>query len=414
MKRMIFRKTVFLCTAVLCLLFVLCGCGITRKEVFAALPTSAIEKTDRVQQSIRTNTAEKFVIPASTPTAIPEYNLQKEEEESRPALYFTPEDTRTMSNYMLASRFIHDGKTLYGSRHDSEGNPYFSRMKYTAGASGMYVRESEVVENGVDMQYLIIQDNALFGLRTENSTGATSIVRYSLAKDSSLVPQRLYNGTCDYLFQHGERLYFTDGDNHLMSMNREGRDLEQIVSDKEVFFPYLISDDLLLFQDDASGESLSLRRLSDGKEITVSDGRVYEYVISGSDMYFSKVDDATDDYLDMRSKLCKLDINAALSEIEQKGTGNSEIQIEHADGYMGTRFAINGNHINASNYKTVSLENWRNISDDEYEVGYTAACQYVAENYEIFYDYNSEGLIDRELFYEPDVKRADYMELAKN
>ena len=47
------------------------------------------------------------------------------------------EDTRAMSNYMLEGRFLHNGKTLYGSRHDELGDPYLCRMKYSAGEKGM-------------------------------------------------------------------------------------------------------------------------------------------------------------------------------------------------------------------------------------------------------------------------------------
>ena len=78
---------------------------------------------------------------------------------------------------------------------------------------------------------------------------------------------------------------------------------------------------------------------------------------------------------------------------------------------MGPRFCISGNHLNASNYKTVPLSQWEELSDNAWETGYTSACQYVAEDYEIFYDYDDQSRITKMLFYEPALKRPGYIEL---
>lgn len=80
---------------------------------------------------------------------------------------------------------------------------------------------------------------------------------------------------------------------------------------------------------------------------------------------------------------------------------------------MGPLFSINGSHINASNYQASDISDWRLLSDNAWEKGYLAACQYVSENFEIFYDYNENGLITDMLFYEPSVKRKSFIELYK-
>ena len=314
-----------------------------------------------------------------------------------------------MSNYMLRNRFVHDGKNLFGSKHSDGGSPYFCKMKFSAGSKGMYIRDTEMIENNVDAEYLTILGDFVYFLRTDCETGKNAICKYPLNESAASGYQVLYNGTCDYLFSHGGRLWFTDADNHLLSMNTDGLDLRQIVSDKEIFFPYLLSDDMLLFQDDADGESLHLRILSSGEERKIMEGRIYEYVLSGTELFCSVVAEETDEYTDMRARLCRIDLSGILTD----GILSAEIpEPDISELYMGTRFAVNGDHINASNYRTVPLKEWKSLSDDEYEAGYTAACQYVAENFEIFYDFNEEGFVNRSLFYEPGVKRAGYIEIG--
>lgn len=381
--------------AVICALLaaaVFAGCGITRVYVSPPAPAAAAASVspDADTSAERSDGLQSAAELPGKPSPVPSSGV-----------YFSAEDTRAMSNCMLANTFAHKGKTLFGSKHDEEGNPYFCRMKYSETKDGMYVRETEVIETGVDVRYLVIRDGYLYAICEDIASGATSLIRLAADSGSSLKPEVLYSGTCDELFLHGDSLYFTDADAHLMSIGTDGTGLRQVLADKAICYPYLVSDDLLVFQDDAGGESLHVRDLSSGEEFRVAEGRVYGYIISGQYLYFSYVEDSDG----MRSRLCRLDLNDALKS-------RSAVAPERSDRYMGTRFSINGDHINGSNYRTEKLENWRELEDDQYEAGYTSACQYVSENYEIFYDYNENGLIDKVLFYEPDVKRAGYFELA--
>lgn len=403
-----------------CMLAAGSACGITRVSASPVLPTSALSSPSGSPDVRNAEESVQPVLPASEPKAYSSVMPVMEDViktdglagDSASGIFFTAADTRRMSNYMLGSMFVHSGKTLYGSRHTENGDPYFCRMKYTAGSKGMYVRETEMIESGVDVRYLSLVDENLFYIRTDLETGASSIVKYPVSEESGGALKVLYNGTCDYLFLRSGRLYFTDGDNHLLSMNTDGGDMKQIAADKEIFFPYLISDDILLFQDDSDGETLHLRHLPSGNEIRISDVRTYEYVLSGTDLYYSGVEDETDDYTDMRARLFRADLGNLLDGRDRASLSASDVVTERSELFMGTRFSVNGDHLNASNYRSALLSEWDTLSDNEYEVGYTAACQYVSENFEVFYDYNSEGLVDRVLFYEPSVKRSSYIELG--
>ncbi|MBQ3373150.1 MAG: DUF5050 domain-containing protein [Oscillospiraceae bacterium] len=324
---------------------------------------------------------------------------------------FSAEDTRAMSNYMLEGRFLHSGKTLYGSRHDESGDPYLCCMKFSAGQKGMHVRETEVMDTKTDAKYLLLDNGFLYYLRKDRLSGNTSIVRIPSAMGSETRPETLYSEPCDFLFRRGGQLYFTDANGHLCSMPLAGGDVQPVVSDKTICYPYLLTEDLLLFQDDADGESLHMRYLPTGFELKISNGRVLCYVVKGSDVWFLRAEELGSE----KCRLCRADLNEFLHGFDPTARPDASFQftIEESSESMGPLFSINGGHINASNYQTADFSNWRSLADNAWEKGYLAACQYVSEDFEIFYDYNEEGRIDKMLFYEPSVKRRSNIELYK-
>ena len=324
---------------------------------------------------------------------------------------YSDEETRAMSNYMMEGRFLHNGKTLYGSRHDESGTPYLCRMKFTAGEKGMYVRETEPLKSHTDTKYLNLIGDYLYYLQTDCLTGETAIARVVAAEGSGAEPEILYTGPCDFLNVRGGRLYFTDASNHLLSMASDGSDLQTVLSDKEIYYPWFLSDDLLLFQDDADGESLHMRYFPTGFELRVASGRVCCFVVRNSELWIARAEEAGSE----RCKLCRLDLNTFLSGFDPTARPDASFRFrtEESAEAIGPLFSINGSHINASNYRMAELEDWRALSDDAWQNGFKAACQYVSKDFEIFYDYNDEGLITDMLFYEPAIKRSGFIEIYR-
>ena len=319
------------------------------------------------------------------------------------------EETLRMSNYMLSGRFIHEKKLLYGSKHEASGLPYLCRMKYTAGQNGMFVRETEILEKNVDAQYLALDGDWLFFLRENLSDGRAAICRVHSSAGSPAETQVLYDAACDFLSFRNGRLYFTDAENHLLSMKEDGSDLKTELADKGVYYPSLVTDDLLLFQDDADGESLHMRYLPTGFELRISQGRVFSYIVKGSELWFLRSEEGEGE----KCRLCRTDLNEFLSSFDPLARPDAAFHftIEEADGLVGPVFSINGDHINASNFRSEALDNWKALSDNAWEKGFLGTCQYVAGDYEIFYNYNSEGLVSSVFFYEPALKRSGYIEI---
>ena len=301
------------------------------------------------------------------------------------------EDTRAMSNYMLEGRFLHNGKTLYGSRHDELGDPYLCRMKYSAGEKGMHVRETEIIDTKTDAKYLLLDSSYLYYLREDQATGNTSIVRIPAAMGAESRLETLYSQPCDFLFRRGGQLYFTDASDHLCSMPLIGGDVQSVVSDKK--------------------ESLHMRYLPTGFDLRITNGRILCYVVKGSEVWFLQAEEPGSE----KCRLGHTDLNEFLHGFDPTAHPDASFRftIEESEKPMGPLFSINGGHINASNYQTSDISDWRLLSDNAWEKGYLAACQYVSESFEIFYDFNENGLITDMLFYEPSVKRKSFIELYK-
>lgn len=366
----------FLLSAVM--LLSLCSCGKTSISLSDALPTSALtEGTDAGYDFI---------------------------------LSFTEDETRAMSNFMLRNRFLISGGTLWGtdfSYKEVDGwsycEPKICAMPFTFGSSGAAFEDISVIAEGVDTEFLVQSGEYIYCLLTALNSGETSVARIYMPTHGFEI---IYSSPCSTLQLYKDRLYVLDGSNHLISMDLNGGNITQIVSDRSIFYPYVIADDWLLFQDDSAGESLKLRYLPTGYEVTVSEGRVYEYVINGSVLYYSKVEDTQS----MKGRLYSVNLNEFFKGFNPDSPPESfSFYAEASDKNTGTRFSINGDHINGSNYKTYKIKNWKMLDDRQYEIGYLSACQYVSEQYEIFYNYEVEDLVHEICFYRTADGKSSYI-----
>ena len=154
-----------------------------------------------------------------------------------------------------------------------------------------------------------------------------------------------------------------------------------------------------------------MRYFPTGFELRVASGRVCCFVVRDSELWIARAEDAGSE----RCRLCRLDLNTFLSGFDPTARPDASFRFrtEESAEAIGPLFSINGSHINASNYRMADLEDWRALSDDAWQNGFKAACQYVSKDFEVFYDYNDEGLITDMLFYEPAVKRSGFIEIYR-
>lgn len=199
-----------------------------------------------------------------------EYVSQVHEMEGSPAaeetVSFSAEETEAMLNFMIGNRYYWNGTRLFGLTHDADGNELFCSMS-------QMMKKTDVLDRGCDCRYLTADKNGnLYYIRS-----CEAICRLNTADN---VITTLYSGPCTTLQLFEEKLYFTDGSNHLLSMNTDGSGVCAVYDRCEIFYPYRHGN--LLFFQSGSDESLYQVSLDTGTEIKLKEGPVYEYLFENS------------------------------------------------------------------------------------------------------------------------------------
>ncbi len=205
------------------------------------------------------------------------------------SLPFSDSDTTAMSNFMLQGRYWFDGTFLYGLAFDKNDIlPNLVRMEVSFYDVAPQPGTCEPLDRHVNAVYLTPVDNWLYYIRHDRSSNTVSLSRLNL---ETLEPEMLLSAAdLSYLHFHNGRLYFTAENHHFFSSDLTGNGIQPIL-EKEVYYPYFLDDDRLLYQDAADGESLHLFRCSDGTDIKLTNTPSFHPVLSGSNLYFLSADD---------------------------------------------------------------------------------------------------------------------------
>ena len=277
---------------------------------------------------------------------------------------FDAEQTMAMSNFMSFGRYIVKDDVLYGLTHSKDLNGSLGATHFYMKGDFPEFEETKILDSkgaalclAVDGDYLYyIRDyEAVCRVKTDGSDGEV-----------------LYQGACDYLQIHDGRLYFTDGDYHYVSTDMDGEDLKTIV-EKEIYYPYFICSDWMVFQDDADHESLHLYNTTYGTEVNITDTPSHSPILDGKYLYYV---DAEDGYY-----LCRVDMSDPEALVPEK----SELPL------LDIAFMIDEQSIYTTNNNSKAKEDWMKLTDDkdvveEYEM-------YVSEGYTVNHDVDEEGII---------------------
>jgi len=237
-----------------------------------------------------------------TPTPTPDPRLALDAWESFPV--YDPEEALTMSGWM------NDGAGLV------EDGVYYGRF-FMAGKRGGVTIALPLRENGTDIRagvWRVLDEtcssrclqkagDTLFYVKDygSESRGEGGLVRVNTDGSGYRL---LYEGSCGCLNLRGDRLFFTDGENRLISTDLDGGD-RQVILDKAVFYAYFLSQDWLLFQDDADNESLHLLHFPSGAELKLNDEQSYRPILAGRQLFYMIYEKERDSY-----RLCRVDLSA--------------------------------------------------------------------------------------------------------
>ncbi|MBQ2925319.1 MAG: DUF5050 domain-containing protein [Ruminiclostridium sp.] len=192
---------------------------------------------------------------------------------------FTIEETYTMGNFMGFGWYYIEDNVLYGLTHTASNDGSLGATPFYMTGDFPEFEETTVLDDRGPANYLTkIGDHLYYTLN------GNAICRMMLDGSGK---ETLYQGACDYLFTHQDRLYFTDEDYCLVSTDLDGKDMQTVVN-KEIYYPYFISSDWLIFQDDADNESLHLYNTTYGTEFNLTEEPSFNPVLDGHWLYFTQ------------------------------------------------------------------------------------------------------------------------------
>lgn len=287
---------------------------------------------------------------------------------------FNSEQSRAMSNFVNGGLYYFSGGTLYGRLIPPDGD--FLRM----GAIDLGATEARILDDDISPAYMLTYDGYIYYVRYSNRDESVSIAKI---KPDGTELSLLYEGEdCDFLQTVGGRLYFTDENHCFVSTDMDGDDIQTVI-DREVFYPYFLDDDIIIFQDEADGESLHLCSLSEEYDIKLNDMASYSPVICGNQIYYlGRVDAGSELHL------CCIDLENI--SIVDDGTGSYRLGRDAEIGkYDVYSFHTNGQTIYGANGTTAPLTEWSDFTDDGYTELYERMC-HIGDGFTVCYRLNPD------------------------
>lgn len=278
---------------------------------------------------------------------------------------FDAEQTCAMSNFIMYGRYWVEDDVVYGLTHSAGLQGAFGATPFHMKGDFPQFEETKILDDRGLATYLNKVGDALYYVMN-----GEEICRIN-ADGSGL--KTLYKGVCDYMQIHNDRIYFTDKNQHFVSTDMDGKDLKEVVN-KEIYYPYFISSDWIIFQDDADSESLHLYNTKFGEEVNITYVKSYSPIMNGKYLYYIDASDG-DNYL------CRID----MSDPEKFLCERSEKTLSHSD------YVIDGKDIYFANDTRVALEKWQDaeLTDEVFEEMEV----YLSDAYNIYHKFDKNNLI---------------------
>jgi hypothetical protein len=252
----------------------------------------------------------------------------------------TDEEILKMSNFISTGQFIEVDGNLYGNYGgESVGTGTFSM--------GKLEKDDEPRVNEVRK----IQEQALATYLTEYEGYIYGILNHQKIfkiESGQIELKTLYEGPCDYLQILNDKIYYTDENYHLMSMELDGTNSTLVIGEAEMYYTYVLPNEMVMYQNDSDNESIHFYDLKTGEDIKVNDVVSYCPIIYGDYLYYTspKEEEYTFNRVDLYS-------------------GNVETT---PDIMIGGEFIIeNGSIVYAEGgFPTVSVDKWDKLTEGNF------------------------------------------------
>lgn len=186
-------------------------------------------------------------------------------------LVFDEEQTMAMNVYMNFAEFLVVDDLLYGTYGgENPGEGDFSAAKISSADAPELSDVTPMTENG-NVQFLTEYDGYIYGILDKEC-----IFRCEIGSDEVEV---IMEGACDYFQIVQNKIWFTDENYVFCSASLDGSGKTSLLNGKEVYFPYVLPNGMIIYQDDADNESLHVYDPSSDMDTKLNDEPSYSPVI---------------------------------------------------------------------------------------------------------------------------------------
>lgn len=200
-------------------------------------------------------------------------------------LQLTEEQSLAMNNFMAEGWFVVADGYLYGTFGGAEfGTGTFSMAKVDGASLG----DATTIEKEGMATYLTESDGYVYGI-----IGNSKIVKIKVGEAKA---ETIYEGGCDYLQIVDGKIRFCDENYMYCAIDLDGKNKE-VVLEREIYFPYVLPNNVLVYQNDPDNESIYFYDFATGDDVKVCEGPAYYPVINGDSLYFLSWVDESEGYL---------------------------------------------------------------------------------------------------------------------
>lgn len=297
--------------------------------------------------------------------------------------------TTAMSSYMLGQFFAITSDKIYGRFFDPATNKACLGVQdFTLSNGNIHVENLKILDPNTVCRHVTVVGDTVYYLRLDAESNATSIRR--VKADGSAAAEVLYDGACDYLTVANDALYCTIEGGKYARLSLDGK-VDKVLIDKEIYYPYRVDDDFIIYQDDADSEQLHVYSVSAQADATLTKGRSMSPVIDGSVLWYTH--DASEGASPSGEfHLCRMDLSSF-------DATKKEFAHEESPKLFSPNISLDAQVIRLSEYKQGEVasdvrERWNQIELKDFSPSapYTQE-MYVSDQYQINEDFNADGVV---------------------
>lgn len=304
---------------------------------------------------------------------------------------FNDEQAMKMNNFVYCGMAYIEDHTYYGRFGVKGKDPWqFVKMELVADPENEnYLTSGDwsIIADDVVPQYINKVGDTIYYV-AQDWTKDPENPEYSINKVSAAGGDatKLADGN-GYLTVKGDKMYFTNLENKFVVTDLEGKN-EEVILDKEVYYPYLVDDNWIIYQDDADNESLHIYSMSDKLDFKLNDEPSYNPVIFENFVYFTvHASENESAYNIARIDLAGYKVNGK----------DVTFTMEKGENLMGSNFKIDYNE--EFGFEQISgmngasghdIAKWTDCKDDAYDK-LTEEYLFLSKDIDAYIKYNDEG-----------------------